>query len=263
MDLDIGGIDGYNQDESQTSRSLGAMIVLRQGNKTNLESKGIHKAEYPVMLYYARPPRKELFFEGCLKISVFYNLLRNTMCNAEQDFVIDYYIKNGGLRYLSRRPKSFDAEKSQQSHKWGAKMTGLSKPTILGLVQSSIEDFVQFYKFPLLLRDALAYDEAYIGTDWDSVDALAYAKMRIEDMKTRPRKSNDSYEAQNEPVWKFDGEGNAILVERRERGPDPNSVPHSVESQGQWRGSNLDDFKPQKTNDFDEGEFDEDIDLPR
>ena len=260
-DLDIGGIDGYNQDQSQTSKSLGAMIVLRQGNKTNLESRGIHKAEYPVLLYYKRPPRKEQFFEECLKVSVLYDLLRNTMCNAEQDFVIDYYIKNGGTRYLSRRPKSFDAEKSQQSHKWGAKMTGLSKPIIIGLVQSSIEDYVQFYRFPLLLRDALAYDEAYIGTDWDSIDALAYAKMRIEDMKTRPRKSNDEYDTSNEPVWKFDKEGNAFLVPNKEKPNEENINLHTTEIVGAWRSGNVDSFKPSKTNDFEEGEFDEDIEL--
>ena len=213
-DLDIGGIDGYNQDKTQTSKSLGSMVVTRQGDKVNLISEGIHDAKYPVCLYYKRPARKEIFFETCLKISVWYNLLKNTMCNAEQDFVIDYYIKNGGRKFLSPRPKAFDSPKSEQRHKFGAKMTGYSKPLILGVVQSFVEDFIQFCNFPEMLRDMLAYDEEYIGTDWDSVDALAYSIMRIEDMRTRPRKG----EADNDPAyadakWRFDGDGNAILVD--------------------------------------------------
>jgi len=237
IDLDVGGIDGYNQDQTQTGSSLGAMTVVRQGNKVNLEKEGIHRAEYPVCLYYQRPARKEIFYEICLMISVMYGLRRNTMANAEQDFVIDYYVKNDGRIYLSPRPKSFESQKSQQLHKYGAKMTGYSKPMILGLVQSMIEDFIQFYNFPPMLRDMLAYDEEYIGTDWDSVDALAYAKMRIEDMKTRPRQAPDeSDDTYDEPEWKYDKDGNAILVEREpaDRGSKPKKGT-PLEGPGGWR----------------------------
>lgn len=213
IDLDVAGIDGYNQDQTQTGSSLGAMTVVRQGNKVNLEKEGIHRAEYPVCLYYQRPARKEIFYENCLKISVWYHLIRNTMANAEQDFVIDYYHKNDGRTYLSPRPRSFESKKSQQVHKYGAKMTGYSKPMILGLVQSMIEDYVQYYDFPEMLRDMLAYDEEYIGTDWDSVDALAYAKMRIEDMRTKPRERPDDVDdPYASPEWVWDKDGNAHLV---------------------------------------------------
>lgn len=214
LDLDIGGIDGYNQDQTQTNTSLGAMVVLRQGNKVNLVSEGIHHAKYPVCLYYKRPPRKEIFYETCLKIAVYYGLVKNTMVNAEQDFVIDYFLKNDGKKYLSPRPKAFDSPKSQQMHKLGAKMTGYSKPMILGIVQSYVEDDIEYCNFVELLRDLLAYDEEYVGTDWDSVDALAYAIMRIEDMKTRPRKSDDLEDAAlADAKWVFDRDGNALLVD--------------------------------------------------
>ena len=214
LDLDVGGIDGYNQDQTQTNTSLGAMVVLRQGNKVNLVSEGIHHAKYPVCLYYKRPPRKEIFYETCLKIAVYYGLVKNTMVNAEQDFVIDYFLKNDGKKYLSPRPKAFDSPKSQQMHKLGAKMTGYSKPMILGIVQSYVEDDIEYCNFVDLLRDLLAYDEEYVGTDWDSVDALAYAIMRVEDMKTRPRKSDDAEDpALADAKWIFDRDGNALLVD--------------------------------------------------
>lgn len=226
MDLDIGGVDGYNQDITQVSKSLGAMVVMRQGNKVNLVDKGIHKALYPVFLYYKRPPRKEEFFDYCLKVAVYYRLKRNTMVNAEQDFVIDYFIKNGGLQYLSPRPKAFDAPKSKQVHKYGAKMTGFSKDVILGVVQTWVENYIDLCKFPEILRDALAYDEEYIGTDWDSIDAVAYAIMRVEDMKTRPRRSDDFADINPEPEWVMNHNGNMVLRE------EPRPVIQSAERRG-------------------------------
>lgn len=243
VDLDVGGIDGYNQDQTQSGTSLGAMTVLRLGNKVNLENEGIHRAEYPVCLYYQRPARKEMFYDNCLKISVWYGLKRNTMANAEQDFVIDYYVKNGGRGFLSPRPKSFDSPKSQQIHKFGAKMTGFSKPLILGVVQSWVEDFVQFCNFPLMLRDLLAYDEEYVGTDWDSVDALAYAKMRADDMRTKPRKSADILPPDyDDPEWRHDADGNAILVEHKEQNPKKIVHKEKLEGEGGWRpGFDYDD----------------------
>lgn len=220
-DLDVGGIDGYNQDQTQTSSSLGSMIVVRQGTKVNMEAEGIHRAVYPIALYYDRPPRKEDFYLICLMISVHWDLKRNVMANAEQDFVIDFFLKNYGKIYLSPRPKSFDAPKTQQVHKIGAKMTTFSKPLIMGVLQSWVVDYAQFCKFALLLRDLLAYDEEYIGTDWDSADALAYAIMRIEDMRVRPRKKDELEEENNaEPEWVYDKNGNPILVPKERRDPD-------------------------------------------
>lgn len=240
LDLDIGGIDGYNQDQTQTGSSLGAMTVVRQGNKVNLENEGIHRAQYPVCLYYQRPARKEMFYENCLKVSVLYGLRRNTMCNAEQDFVIDYYVKNEGRIYLSPRPSTFDSPKSQQVHKYGAKMTGYSKPMILGIVQTHIEDYIQFCSFPPMLRDMLAYDEEYIGTDWDSVDALAYAIMRIEDMRRHPRRADEvEYKEDDEAEWRYDKKGNAILIDKEPK-PEPKHRIKVGEGSGGWTsGSNF------------------------
>lgn len=233
MDLDIGGIDGYNQDITQVSKSLGAMVVMRQGNKINLVDQGIHKGLYPVFLYYKRPPRKEEFFDYCLKVAVFYRLKKNTMVNAEQDFVIDYFIKNGGTNYLSPRPKAFDSPKSKQMHKYGAKMTGYSKELILGVVQTWIENYIDLCNFPEILRDALAYDEEYIGTDWDSIDAIAYAIMRIEDMKTRPRHSDDNSNILPDPEWIMNEKGNMVLRSEPLQN-DRNRIEKKGDVQGGW-----------------------------
>ena len=214
-DLDVGGVDSYNQDKSQTSKSLGGMLVMRRGNAINLVGQEIHDAEYPVCIYYDRPPRKEIFYDTCLKISVWYNMIRNTMLSAEYDNIIDHYSKHGGKKYMSPRPKAFDSPKTTQQHKFGAKMNSFSKELALGIAQSWVYDYVQYTVFPALLRDLLAYDEEYIGTDWDIVDALMLAKMRIEDMKTKPRNNYEEDSYDDEPEWVKDVDGNMILVEKK------------------------------------------------
>jgi len=251
IDLDVAGIDSYNQDQTQTTSSLGAMVVLRQGNRVNLQDRGIHDAEYPVCLYYRRPPRKEQFYEICLMISTWYKLLRNTMCSAEQDFVIDYYKKNNGIKYLSPRPKSFDTKGSKQMHQYGAKMTSSSKPIILGIVQSWILDYVQYCQYVEMLKDFLAYDEEYIGTDWDSTDALALAKMRVEDMRTRPRRRQDDSEDQDRIEWFQDSEGNILIKESSlPTGKKPKDIPENKEFRDNWVSMNHVDRK-EKDDDVD------------
>jgi hypothetical protein len=142
-------------------------------------------------------------------------------------------VKNNGMKFLSPRPKTFDSKKTQQMHKWGAKMTVSSKPIILGLVQTWIVDYVMDCEFPALLRDMLAYDEEYIGTDWDSVDALAYAIMRIEDMRTRPRKSSDEDIVEDPIQWVEDQNGNMICI--RTDNTEKKKDIHTKESRGGWR----------------------------
>lgn len=187
VNLDVAGVDSYNQDQSNTSKSLGAMVVLRRNNLIpNADEKGL----VPICGYYHRPPKKEQFYEICLKIAVFYGLYHNVMVSAEHDFIMDYFIKNGGQRYLAERPKSFDAPNSQPTNKYGYKMTGESKPRVLGHLQTLVDEHSEYIWFPYIIRDFLAYDEENIGTDWDIADAMALAYIRILDMKKRPKEKS-------------------------------------------------------------------------
>lgn len=241
--LDVAGIDGYNQDQTQTSKSLGAMVVLRNGRDIP-EAKDIHNGIYPVALYYKRPPRKEQFYERSMMISIYYNLIGDTMISAESDLVIDYYIRNGGRKFLAQRPRSFDSPNSQMLNKYGAKMTGHSKPLMISLVQTMIEDFCEYIYFRLIIVDALAYDEENVGTDWDSIDAYGLASMRISDKRVKPR-AND-YNTHPETIkWVLDADGNPIPM-----GYDHDSNIQSVkigESVGNWV-SNIKEEEVKKSN---------------
>lgn len=180
--IDFCGVDAYNQDQTQTNESLGGIALFRNfdGIKAEqFEEKGI----YPILTYYQRPPRKEQFFEIAQMIAVGWNLIQNMMMSAEQDLIIDYFKANKAKRYLSPRPKSIESVKSEQIHKYGVKMTGQSKPTMLGIQATYIEDSWQNIWFEELVRDYLAYDEENIGSDWDLADAAGNALIRIKDKK--------------------------------------------------------------------------------
>jgi hypothetical protein len=115
---------------------------------------------------------------------------------------------------------------------------------ILGIVQTWVENYVDLCNFPAMLRDLLAYDEEYIGTDWDSVDALAYAIMRIEDMRTRPRRNDlDDDSINDEPIWGADENGNMVI-----KNPAPINVQSNVKREdegsiGRWAELDYDENK--------------------
>jgi hypothetical protein len=217
-DLDIGGIDSYNQDQSATSDSLGAMYVGRRKDNW-IGYQGHDKGIIPIAEYYDRPPRKEIFFDNCLKIAVWYNLIGNVMISAEYDNIINYFKENGGRKFLAPRPRSFESKKSTQEHKYGAKMTSHSKPLALGIAQSWVLDSAQYCVFLRLIKDYLAYDEEKIESDWDGADAWMLILMRIEDMRTAPRKvlNNEEY-SENEydlsegmPIFKLQNNGEVYI----------------------------------------------------
>ena len=248
-DLDIGGIDSYNQDKSVSSDSLGAMYVGRR-KESWIGYQGHDKGKIPIAEYYCRPPRKEIFFENCLKIAVWYNLISNTMISAEYDNIINFFKENGGRKYLALRPRSFESKKSTLEHKYGAKMTGHSKPLALGIAQSWVLDYAQYTPFIKLVKDFLSYDEeqAMKESDWDGADAWMLILMRIEDMRTAPRKalnnedySDNEYEiAEGLPTFATDEYGEVYIKENIESTQKDNWV----EEKGGWSSENLDENSP-------------------
>jgi hypothetical protein len=188
-DLDTVGIDGYNDDDTQTTKSQGAVVVLRSNNL--LSERDIPsdqpKAEYPVCFYCDRPKRKEQFWDISLKIGIFYGAIKNVMCAYENDMVVKYYKDNGSKKYLSPRPKSFCSPDSKQIHEYGIKMDSYSKPRMLSIMQSGVEDFSHELGPIGLVTDLIGYDDERVQTDWDAADAWGYAKVRIADRKAKPR----------------------------------------------------------------------------
>jgi hypothetical protein len=212
--LDVGGTDSYNQDKTNTSKSLGGINVLRR-NDIFPDNEETEPGRVPICFYYGRPPRKEQHWEISLKISYLYNLVGNMMISAESDACIDYYKNHGGKKFLAIRPRAFDAPDSELQNEFGAKMTNYSKPRMISLLQSWVEDHIIYCWCKLLINDLLTYDEENIGTDWDLADATGLALMRIVDMKRKPSLKEEVEVKKSEMdmiEWGDDGNGNIVIL---------------------------------------------------
>jgi hypothetical protein len=171
-----GGVDSYDQDQSITSKSLGAMVVtLRKGHPyRNANNESLADKRIPVMLIRNRPRRKEKFYDNCLKASIYWGLTGMTMIDAGKPAIIEYYKANGGKIYLAPRPLSFEAEDSTQRHDYGMMLSSgkKSKPQMLSVLQTWVLDEIDECIFPLIVDGLANYNEIEDDSDWDEVDAL-------------------------------------------------------------------------------------------
>jgi len=184
------GIDSYDQDTSKTSKSLGAMCVLIREN--SIGAGALRKV--PVAVIRTRPKRKEKFYELCLQLAVYYNILNNVLVDVGAGLVIQYFKENGGTKFLAARPKAFESEGSEQNHDFGIRLTGFSRPRMVALMQSNIEDHIQDIWFnspndngPALINELGNYDEVEIGSDNDLADAYGIALMQDIAADIRPK----------------------------------------------------------------------------
>ena len=184
------GIDGYDIDTSKTSKSLGAMCVLIREN--SIGSGTLSKV--PVAVIRTRPKRKEMFYQLCLQLSVYYNMVGNVLGDVASGVIINYFKENGGAKFLAVRPKAFESEGSEQAHDFWVRLTGFSKGRMVALMQTHIEDHIQDIWFnspndkgPALLNELGNYDEFEINSDNDLADAYGIALMQDVSMDIRPR----------------------------------------------------------------------------
>jgi hypothetical protein len=177
--LDAVGIDSYDQDKSNTSSSLGAVLVDRQEFKPN---------EYwgPIVTYYQRPPRKEQFYLVALLISMAYSSANYTLVDAGTPMIIDYFITNHCEHLLGYRPKAFESPNSEQMHNYGLKFTTYNRPILESLIQSEILDNAHNWPFPELCKDCNSYNTGDNENDQDLHDAFILAKAQHKDRKINP-----------------------------------------------------------------------------
>lgn len=167
------GVDSYDQDQSKTSKSLGAMLVLIRNHKLPNAPK-----MKPVCVVRNRPDRKEKFYETCLKVAVFYNITNGVLVDVAKPMVIEYFKSNGGTRFLARRPKKFESVNSEQQHEYGVSLNKYSRPAMVSVMQSYILDHGRTIVFPKLIDELKAYDEYTNDSDNDLADAFGIALMQ-------------------------------------------------------------------------------------
>jgi len=193
--LYVAGVDSYDQDTAKASKSLGAMLVrIRQNPIKNAMQNA------PVAAISCRPHRKEKFYEMCLMLSVYYNLIGNVLIDVANGGIFNYFKENGCQKYLARRPVKFESEGSQQTAEFGVRLTNFSRPRMVGLMQSDIVDNCHENWFPELIHQLGNYDEIEVGSDNDLADAYGIALMQDVSCEVKPFDMEDDSQ---EDRWKL------------------------------------------------------------
>tara|TARA_R110000744_G_scaffold100699_2_gene194293 strand:- start:3349 stop:4362 length:1014 start_codon:yes stop_codon:yes gene_type:complete len=129
--LDIGGIDSYDQDESSTS-SLGSAIIFRRF--FNMEIAG----NYPIAEYTERPDTAEEFWDGCLKLAVYYNA--KMLIEFTRIGIIGYFQRAGGKHFLKERPTTAHSPKTVNRNRYGLQMNKHTKAVMEQFMENYIEE---------------------------------------------------------------------------------------------------------------------------
>ncbi len=186
------GIDSYNVDESTNSKSLGGMLVLDRQTKI------------PVAFIRCRPKTKEIFYELCLKLSIYYKLHLNVLGDIASDGIIGHFDTAGYYGMLAYRPKKFEALTSEQKHPKWVRLTTHSKPLMIGLMQFHVNNHIENIMFPELLVEVGDYDEIAKESDNDLADAYGIALMQdvANEVVPRNEEANDIPDRYDLPVFK-------------------------------------------------------------
>jgi hypothetical protein len=208
--LDLGGIDGYNIDQSSTSKSTGSMTIYRQTPTDNSLD-----GNKPVCLYNARPKYKEKFFDNCLKVSVYYNLLNRVNIDVGSSMIIDYFKSNGGLKFLAKRPRSLEKQDSAQTHDYGTRFTAYNLELMESMMQSEIQANIHKWEFTQHVEDCLGYQTGDLKNDADNHDSFILCLALRQDLKRKPRNlgSEKEVDPYSLPERTLDSEGNIVIID--------------------------------------------------
>lgn len=168
--LDVAGIDSYDTDKSMTTKSLGAMVIYRRDH----DIPGVDK-NLPIAIIRCRPKHKELFYDLCMKASIFWKLYRRTLIDAYKPAIIKHFQDNGCEMYLGLRPKKYEAPNSEQRHTYG--MLVPNPAIIHSMLQTDMRKNGHKIWFPLIIDEALSFDDKarYSDSDKDLIDAYGLA----------------------------------------------------------------------------------------
>jgi len=200
--LYVAGIDSYDADTSKTSKSLGAMCVLIRENGIN---GALRRA--PVAVIRTRPRRKEIFYEMCFKLAVYYKLDANVLIDVAKPAIIEHFRNKGGEKYLAERPRKIEKIDSSLQHDYGFSINGSSKPQMTGYMGTAIMDYCQNIWFPDLINELGNYDEVEIGSDNDLADAYGIALVQDACSETRPMNLNETESENDKFRLSFEKEG--------------------------------------------------------
>lgn len=207
QNLYVAGIDPYELDEARSSKSLGGMAVMIRRNKLG----GLQMA--PVATICCRPKRKEIFFDMCLKLAVYYNIKHNVLGDIMASSGIMKWFKDAGCEnFLAVRPTKYESVNSTQTHEYWVRMTPTSRPARSSLMQTWIEDFIDGCWFPDVVYQLSNFDQTTDESDNDLADAIGIALMQDASVPIEARDTTNTNEKNPFVLggWKYNSKG--VLV---------------------------------------------------
>lgn len=186
------GVDSYDLDKSKTSKSLGAMCVRIRDN--DFAGKPKNK---PVAVIRCRPKKKEIFYDMCMMLSVYYNLVGATLIDVRNGVIIKHFEENRCKKYLAKRPKKFESDNSEQVHEFGVSLNKFSKPRMISLMQSDVATNGKKFDFLKLIDELKNYDEIETDSDNDLADAYGICLMQDVSMESKPLNDEEAHQRES------------------------------------------------------------------
>ena len=147
--LDIGGIDSYDQDTAQSTSSLGSAIIYRRFVSPDVPS------DYVVAEYTERPKTAEEFWDGCLKLAVYYEA--KMLIEYTKIGIIDYFKRKNALKYMKEKPKTAHAPGTLTRNRFGLQMNKQTKAVMEQYMNDYIKTSVDDIWFIDLLNELADY----------------------------------------------------------------------------------------------------------
>ena len=147
--LDIGGIDSYDQDTAESTASMGSAIIYRRFISSEMPS------DYVVAEYTERPKTAEEFWDGCLKLAVYYNA--KMLIEYTKIGIIDYFKRKKALKYMKEKPKTAHAPGTLTRNRFGLQMNKQTKAVMEQYMDDYIKTNVDDIWFIDLLNELADY----------------------------------------------------------------------------------------------------------
>jgi hypothetical protein len=148
-DLDIGGIDSYDQDQAGASDSLGSAIIYRRFLDTD------HPSDMVIAEYTDRPAKKEDFWDGCLRLAAYYNA--KMLVEYTKIGILDYFKRMNALHYLKEKPESAHNPGTKTRNRYGVHMNKQVKSLMEDLMDDYIRENTEDIWFMDLIDELSAY----------------------------------------------------------------------------------------------------------
>lgn len=205
--LYVAGIDSYDQNEAMT-KSLGGMCVLIRENSIYGAMK-----KAPVAIIRTRPPRKEKFWEMALQLTVYYNIEQNVLGDVRCPGILNYWKDLGQEKWIAGRPAKFESPNTEAGNEYWVSLNKYSKPLMIGVMETHIEDYIDNIHFPVLIKEICDYDVETDESDNDLADAYGIALMQdiSFELNVKDLSKSDKDDTFELPEFTYGNDGNLYM----------------------------------------------------